>query len=66
MAFDRVSRSNLWSIIIKRGFPQQLRRAVQSLYYETQIIIEREVEKGDKNLYIPRSKTRVPTFSHTI
>jgi hypothetical protein len=37
--------------MIKRGFPQHLIRAVQSLYHETQIIIEREGEKDDKNFY---------------
>jgi hypothetical protein len=47
-AFDRVKRNKLWSIIIKRGFPQHLVRAAQSLYHETQIIIEREGEKDDK------------------
>jgi hypothetical protein len=31
--------------MIKRGFPQH---AVQSLYHETQIIIEREGEKDNK------------------
>jgi hypothetical protein len=31
--------------MIKRGFPQHLTRAVQRLYHETQIIIEREGEK---------------------
>jgi hypothetical protein len=44
-AFDRVNRNKLWSIMIKRGFPQHLITAVQSLYHETQIIIKREGEK---------------------
>jgi hypothetical protein len=44
-AFDRVNRNKLWSIMIKRGFPQHLIRAVQSLYHETEIIIERGGEK---------------------
>jgi hypothetical protein len=47
-AFDRVNRNKFWSIMIKRGFPQHLIRAVQSLYHETQIIIERDGEKDDK------------------
>jgi hypothetical protein len=51
-AFDRANRNNLWSIMIKRGFLQHLIRAVQSLYHETQIIIEREGEKGDKKISI--------------
>jgi hypothetical protein len=38
--------------MIKRGFPQYLIRAVQSLYHETQIIIEREGEKDDKKISV--------------
>jgi hypothetical protein len=34
--------------MIRSGFSQHLIRAVQSLYHETQIIIEREGEKDDK------------------
>jgi hypothetical protein len=59
-AFDRVNRNKLWSLMIKRGFPQQLIRAVQNLYHETQKSKEKE-KKIIKNLYKPRSKTRVPT-----
>jgi hypothetical protein len=35
-------------MITRRGFPQHLMRAVQNLYHETQIIIEREGEKDTK------------------
>jgi hypothetical protein len=45
---DRANRNKLWSIIITRGFPQHLIRAVQSLYHETQIIIEREGKQNIK------------------
>jgi hypothetical protein len=34
--------------MIKRGFPQHLIEAVQSLYHETKITVEREGERGDK------------------
>jgi hypothetical protein len=51
-AFNRVNRNKLWRIMIKRGFPQHLIRAVQSLFHETQIIIKREGEKDDKKISI--------------
>jgi hypothetical protein len=51
-AFDRVNHNKLWSIMIKRGFLKHLIRAAQSLYHETQIIIEREGERMIKKISI--------------
>jgi hypothetical protein len=65
-AFDRVNRNKLWSIMFKRGFPQQLIRAIQSLYYETQMVIEREEEKDDKIISINQGVLKGCPLSPTL
>jgi hypothetical protein len=38
-AFDQVSRHLLWSFMKIRGYPQQIIKAIQSLYNESNIVI---------------------------
>jgi hypothetical protein len=47
-AFDRVSRHLLWSVMEIRGHPQQTIKAIQSLYNESNIVINTGIKRTDK------------------
>jgi hypothetical protein len=51
-AFYMASRNKLWQILALKGFPHHLTRAIQSLYEETNIVIETVDRKSQKIILI--------------
>jgi hypothetical protein len=47
-----VYRNKLWQILALKGFPQPLTRAIQSLYEETNIMIENGGRRSQKIILI--------------
>jgi hypothetical protein len=47
-AFDQVSRHLLWSVMEIRGYPQQIIKAIQSLYNESNIVINTGIKRTAK------------------
>jgi hypothetical protein len=47
-AFDRVSRHLLWSVMEIRGYPQQIIKAIQSLYNESNVVINTGIKRTAK------------------
>lgn len=47
-AFDRVDRNVLWRILEKRGYPQQLIKAVQSLYSNTRVAVKSNLKVSEE------------------
>ena len=57
--FDIVQCSLLWSILEQRGFPSQLHKVPQSLYYKTTIVL---VLNGWLTENIPNVRQGCPQF----
>lgn len=51
-AFDRLSRNKLWEIMSDKGFPEHIVKVVQSLYFKSNIIIDKGGPISDSILEI--------------
>lgn len=51
-AFDRLSRNKLWEIMYDKGFPGHIVKVVQSLYFKSEIMIDKGGTMSDNTLEI--------------